>query len=103
VYRDLAREIGLRQKVLISCQDSSRLPGIREQLLASGVPERNIELHEVPADDTWARDHGPITVLRGQQPVLLNFRFNAWGGKFEASKDDLINRALHQAGAFGGT
>ncbi len=103
VYRDLAREIGLRQKLIISCQDAALLPRIRENLLADGVAEENFALYEVAADDTWARDHGPITVYQDQRPVLLNFRFNAWGGKFGASKDDQINRALQQHGAFGDT
>ncbi len=103
VYRNLAREIGLRQKVIISCENGEKLPAIRDDLLAAGVPEEHIFLYQVPADDTWARDHGPITVYENQQPVLLNFRFNAWGGKFESSKDDRINRNLHQQGAFGNT
>lgn len=103
VYRNLAREIGLRQKLIISCENGDQLPGIRQDLLAAGVPEENICLYQVPADDTWARDHGPITVYENQQPLLLNFRFNAWGGKFESSKDDRINRHLHQLGAFGQT
>lgn len=103
VYRNLAREIGLRQKVIISCEYGEQLPAIREDLLAAGVPEENILLYQVPADDTWARDHGPITVYEDQKPVLLNFRFNAWGGKFESSKDDRINRELHLQGAFGET
>jgi len=101
VYRHLAREIGLRQKVIISCENGEKLPIIRKELLAAGVPEEHIFLYQVPADDTWARDHGPITVYEDQQPVLLNFRFNAWGGKFESSKDDRINRNLYQQGAFG--
>lgn len=103
VYRNLAREIGLRQKVIISCENGEKLPAIRDDLLAAGVPGEHIFLYQVPADDTWARDHGPITVYENQQPVLLNFRFNAWGGKFESSKDDRINRNLHQQGAFGNT
>lgn len=103
VYRDLAREIGLRQKVLISCQDASRLPAVREYLLGCGVAQENFLLFQVPADDTWARDHGPITVHKNNRPVLLNFRFNAWGGKYGSSKDDRINRELYNQGAFGST
>lgn len=52
-------------------------------------------------NDTWARDHGPIT-LRSQEGKLtmLDFRFNGWGEKFEASLDNVITRTLHKDGAF---
>ena len=101
VYRDLAVAIGLRQPVLISCEDADRLPQIQAYLRNAGVPDNHVKLYQVPADDTWARDHGPITVYREGAPVLLNFRFNAWGGKFESSKDDRINGELAKQGAFG--
>ena len=50
---------------------------------------------ELPTDDAWIRDFGPITVLteRGRQR-LLNFRFNGWGGKFPAGNDNAVNRGL---------
>src|SRR5690606_4651342 len=31
---------------------------------------------------------------------LLDFRFTGWGGKFSASRDDLLVGALHAAGLF---
>src|SRR5690606_29997100 len=31
---------------------------------------------------------------------LLDFRFTGWGGKFEASRDDLLVQGLHEAGIF---
>jgi agmatine/peptidylarginine deiminase len=33
---------------------------------------------------------------------LLDFRFNGWGGKFAAERDDRITGALHRQGVFGG-
>lgn len=68
----------------------------RENLLVVGPP----------TDDTWARDHGFITLLpespaEGEQqapPLLLDFKFNGWGEKFPASQDNAINRRLYDAG-----
>ena len=51
-------------------------------------------------NDSWARDHGPITVLHDGKPLLLNFTFNAWGNKFPAELDNQITAKLHAAGAF---
>ncbi|MEZ5501665.1 MAG: agmatine deiminase family protein [Halioglobus sp.] len=58
---------------------------------------------DVATDDTWARDFGPITIEEDGKPVLLDFMFNGWGGKFDAARDNGVTRALHAAGAFGAT
>ncbi|MBR1839173.1 MAG: agmatine deiminase family protein [Prevotella sp.] len=52
-------------------------------------------------NDTWARDHGPITLsAEGGKLTMLDFCFNGWGEKFEASLDNEITRTLHKDGAF---
>jgi ferredoxin len=50
-------------------------------------------------NDTWARDHGPITLIGtdndGQEKLLcLDFRFNGWGEKFPADLDNKITRQV---------
>ncbi|MCB0571570.1 MAG: agmatine deiminase family protein, partial [Phaeodactylibacter sp.] len=51
--------------------------------------------------DTWARDHGAITVEEDGQWVLLDFMFNGWGLKFPAFHDNLITGRLYEQGVFG--
>lgn len=53
-----------------------------------------IRFVEIASNDTWARDHGAITVLHDDKPVLLDFVFNGWGKKFEAGLDNLITPHL---------
>ena len=57
-----------------------------------------------PSNDTWARDHGFITLLPidGGEPLLLDFCFNGWGEKFPADLDNAINRRLSDAGTIRG-
>jgi len=57
--------------------------------------------YNLPTNDTWARDFGPITIEENGKPVLLDFTFNGWGGKFPADRDNAVNRSLHKQGAFG--
>lgn len=45
-------------------------------------------------NDTWARDYGPITVMDGGKPRLLDFTFNGWGLKYPANLDNMVNRRL---------
>ncbi len=59
--------------------------------------------YNIPTNDTWARDFGPITIEEDGNPVLLDFIFNGWGGKFPAALDNAITRNLHTLGAFGTT
>lgn len=88
----LARVIARYQEVLIVTQD------VAETKRHFTVQEcQRIRFVECPLNDTWARDHGFITLLPKDDkaaPQLLDFQFNGWGNKFEASKDNLINKQL---------
>ncbi|MEI6563107.1 MAG: agmatine deiminase family protein [bacterium] len=57
----------------------------------------------IPSNDTWARDFGPITIIENDRPVLLDFLFNGWGGKFHANFDNVISKELKEHGVFSGT
>lgn len=52
-------------------------------------------------NDTWARDHGPITLMSDDGSLtMLDFRFNGWGNKFEAGLDNKVTQTLHKDGAY---
>ena len=72
VYDEMAREIRKREQLLI-------------------VPP--------PSNDTWARDHGFITLVNDKGGVrLLDFQFNGWGEKFPAEIDNTLNRRIYDEG-----
>ncbi|MGH8516547.1 MAG: agmatine deiminase family protein, partial [Panacagrimonas sp.] len=73
---------------------------LRARLIAAGAQGDRIQIWNVESDDVWARDHGPITVRRDSGWVHLDFGFNGWGGKFEASRDDALTRRLAALGAW---
>ena len=78
VYEEMAREIRKREPLLI--------------------------VDSIPHNDTWARDHGFITIeetsfdQKSKALVLLDFCFNGWGEKFEATLDNQINKRLYEQG-----
>jgi len=78
VYKEMAREIRKREPLLI--------------------------VDSIPHNDTWARDHGFITIeetsfdYKSKALVLLDFCFNGWGDKFEATLDNQINKHLFEQG-----
>jgi agmatine deiminase len=101
VFTAIAAAIARYETVLIACHDESVRDQVARQLRAAGVPDARARLHVAPANDTWARDHGPITVLCRTEPTLLDFGFNGWGGKYAHDLDNLITRRLHAQGVFG--
>lgn len=107
-FVDMARIIAAREKVVIVSPDTAAV----KSLLAKELPEEmqpNLLYFTCNTNDTWARDHAFVTLLRSPQsekPVsdakLLDFRFNGWGEKFEADKDNAINCVLYSQGVFEG-
>ena len=89
VYDEMAREISKREPLLI----------VDNILQPKG---RSVAC--IPHNDTWARDHGFITVedtsfdQKSKALVLLDFCFNGWGEKFEATLDNQINKHLYDQG-----
>jgi agmatine deiminase len=47
-----------------------------------------VEVVELPIDDSWLRDSGPIYVYDGSERVAIHFGFNAWGEKFSPWERD---------------
>ena len=72
VYDEMAREISKREGLIV--------------------------VDRIPHNDTWARDHGFITVEEEGNLMLLDFQFNGWGEKFPAELDNQINRRLYDEG-----
>lgn len=49
---------------------------------------------ELPIDDSWIRDSGPIYAFDGPERIALDFRFNGWGEKFSPwDRDDALASA----------
>lgn len=91
----IAREIMKREKLLIVCRDEAT---VREQL--GEIIEERVCFCELESNDTWARDHGGISVFDNGKPMVYDFVFNGWGMKFAAEWDNLITRRLFRMDAF---
>ena len=117
VYEEMAREITKREPLLVVAPEGT--PN-----LPSSISHHPSSIIHLPTNDTWARDHGFITVEETLSPLpssichqpsslspqpsslshqpsslrLLDFKFNGWGEKFEAKLDNDINRHLYDQG-----
>ena len=78
-YEEMAREIAKREHLLV------------------------VKQGDYETNDTWARDHGFITLVDDEGHArLLDFRFNGWGEKFPAELDNALNRQLYDDGKLEG-
>ncbi|MBC8205567.1 MAG: agmatine deiminase family protein [Kiritimatiellales bacterium] len=96
VFLNIAEEVTRFETLIVATPEPD---AVREKLSHLD----RVQICNVETNDTWARDFGPITLLENGQPVLLDFTFTGWGGKFEAGLDNQITAKLHAAGAFGET
>ena len=76
-------------EITATYEEMAREIARREQLLVVGEPN----------NDTWARDHGFITLVDDEGNArLLDFCFNGWGEKFPSELDNAINRRIYEEG-----
>ena len=81
------------EEITVTYEEMAREIRKREELLIVGEP----------SNDTWARDHGFISLVDDQGGRrLLDFKFNGWGEKFPAELDNAINRRLYDEGKISG-
>ncbi len=93
-FVEIIKAVAQFQNALVICDDITTTKAYFDS-------HQNIFFTHAPSNDTWARDHSAITVVRDQDSVLLDFFFNGWGLKFPADKDNLITQRLYQGGIYG--
>ena len=92
----IAQAIAYGEAVYIICKD-------KEKIASMFCSTRNLTFIEIPTNDTWIRDYGYISIKEKEKNKLLDFTFDGWGGKFEASLDNAVNSTLHKIGYMGTT
>ena len=102
----MADEITKREDLIIATPEKDAVRGLLKAQLSEQQSNR-IKIVEMPTDDTWARDHGAITLLprpknkeKTRKAILLDFCFNGWGKKFPAENDNRITQNLNNGGVF---
>lgn len=94
-FVNIATAVARYEPCLIVCDDVETVKsyfGSHENLIF--VPYQT--------NDTWARDCSVLTVIdeNEDEPLLLDFTFTGWGGKFDASRDNAMSSAIaHVYGA----
>ena len=101
LYEELVVTLSRVCHLLIAAPGDQVAP-IRERFAGRGIALEKLHIYPVDSNDTWARDHGPITVETEDGPCLMDYRFNGWGNKFAAGRDNRITATLFGQGAYPG-
>jgi len=95
-FVNIAKAIIKYEHLLIVCVDSEAIEPFFDEMELS-----KISFIEMPTNDTWARDHGGITIFENGKRTICDFTFNGWGMKFAANYDNLITKKLFDTSIFG--
>ena len=101
LYLDMAKDISAHENLIIVTPEPAHV----RQLLEGTLTTRelsHVSFCKAPTNDTWARDHGFISLLAPEGLHLLDFCFNGWGEKFPADLDNEINRRMMEQGILEG-
>lgn len=93
-YIELIKAITRRQKAVVLVPPGQ--PDLSDRL----GPLPGLHLVETPFNDTWCRDYGFITLVGSGHRLALDFYFNGWGGKYDASLDNRVNTLLSRHALF---
>lgn len=104
-FVQIAKAVAHYEPLVIAAKYPERVREVLAESLNDDEMAR-VSIYECDNNDTWARDHAFITLVPttdASAPCrLLDFRFNGWGEKFAADKDNRINRTLYDKGVFSG-
>jgi agmatine deiminase len=81
---ELVRRLAPHETVHINCRDE-RVEAIARATIRD---TSHVEFHRIPSYEPWCRDHGPIFLKRGSETAIVDWRYNAWGGKYPPFDDD---------------
>lgn len=86
LYLSIIRALEPRVRVDLLVSDSEAESRVAAWARGEGV--KNLRIHRIPVVDVWIRDYGP-TFLRGPRGLaMVDWVFNAWGGKYESLLPD---------------
>ena len=103
-YVEIAYQILRFEKLIIATRDIGECKSDISRIAAQKGLEIDLDriaFYQTPLNDTWARDHGGISVFGDNgEKYLYDFVFNGWGLKFASNLDNRITRNIFDAGAF---
>lgn len=85
---EVVRQIALRQEVHINVPNENWEYLARALFADQKVPTKRVFFHHIKTNEAWCRDHGPAFVKGKKGMAIVDWGFNAWGGKYPPYDSD---------------
>ncbi|MGB0370982.1 MAG: agmatine deiminase family protein [Opitutales bacterium] len=98
-FVEIAKQAARFQPVHINCAGPEKAQ-VKKRLEAAEAKMGNIRFFDIPTDDVWIRDHGPLFIKHENngQLAVTDWEFNAWGDKFpDYAQDNKVPVAIADA------
>ncbi|MFL6541036.1 MAG: agmatine/peptidylarginine deiminase [Chthoniobacterales bacterium] len=81
-FREMVAALVTSEPVCINVMNGAHEAEARAVL--DGIAPECITYYEIPTNEPWCRDHGPMFLTRDEEPRLgiVDWGHNAWGGKY---------------------
>jgi agmatine deiminase len=90
VLAKMVDALGESEPVHINVRDAGDEAEVRELLSKHRARTEHVTFHQIPTNEPWCRDHGPMFLTRNEEPRLavVDWDYNAWGWKYPPFDDD---------------
>ena len=90
-YCQFIKAVAEGEKVRINVKDEEMKAFAIAALEKVDADLNQIEFYFNETNDAWCRDHGPAFLLKGNEKAVVDWGYNAWGGKYPPfDLDDVV-------------
>jgi agmatine deiminase len=94
VFVEIVRALCERESVHICVCNALSEAHVRQLLKDAKLDHLRVFFYQIPTNDAWARDHGPVFVKKAGKDsglsdlAVIDWKFNSWGEKYAPWDDD---------------
>lgn len=100
-YAQFIKVLAQSEKVRINVANEAMKQFALKYIQEAGADLSQVEFYFHPTNDAWCRDHGPAFLINPaaeQKKVIVDWGYNAWGGKYPPfDLDDVIPTLIGKA------
>jgi agmatine deiminase len=94
-FAAIARALATQERLNINVADAGAEEEARRALGAHAAALDNVKFQHLPTNEPWCRDYGPCFVRRNGDLAVVDWGYNAWGGKYPPFDfDDAVPQRL---------
>ncbi len=82
VYLEIIKALARFEPVHLLVENTEVKERVLRLFQKNEISCNGITMHTYPVNDIWIRDYGPIFVRSRSEFKIINWEYNAWGGKY---------------------